>query len=73
MGKPVGAAKYRTCICGKVCKGGAALVNHGRKCEVERGRSWAFLRAVELGKTPIPDATFRDAWQRGWRPNPGHQ
>lgn len=45
MGYQVTEAKYQTCICGKVCKGRAALANHGKKCPTERARSRAFLAA----------------------------
>ncbi|WP_330473780.1 hypothetical protein [Terrabacter sp. C0L_2] len=65
----VSEAKYVTCICGKVCKGRAAHANHGRKCEMESARSWAFIRATELGMKPVSDGTFKAAWEGGWRPN----
>jgi hypothetical protein len=46
---PVRASKYVTCICGKVCKGQAAFVNHSRKCPQEQARSAAFVAAIEAG------------------------
>jgi hypothetical protein len=45
MGYKTTEAKYQTCICGKECKGRAALANHGKKCPTERARSRAFLAA----------------------------
>lgn len=45
MGYKVTEAKYQTCICGKLCKGRAALANHGKKCPLELARSRAFLAA----------------------------
>lgn len=36
MSYTVRPEKWIACICGKVCKGRAALANHGRKCPQER-------------------------------------
>ena len=38
MGYAVKPENYRTCSCGKVCKGGSGLATHARKCPVERAR-----------------------------------
>lgn len=40
---------YRTCSCGKVCKGRAALANHGRACPQECERSDLFIQSCETG------------------------
>ena len=39
MGYATRPENYRTCICGKVCKGRSALATHGRRCEAQRVRS----------------------------------
>jgi hypothetical protein len=51
---PVKTANYQTCICGKECKGRAALANHGKKCPTERARSRAFVAADHA----LTDAEF---------------
>ena len=54
---PVRESKYQTCICGKECKGRAALANHGRKCDMERVRSALTIYCTHNNlKTPS------DAW-----------
>ena len=49
MAYEVSPKKYVTCICGRVCKGRAALANHGRKCPTEIARSEAFITGAETG------------------------
>lgn len=39
MGYATKPENYRTCVCGKVCKGGSALSTHARACEVAQVRS----------------------------------
>lgn len=58
MGYATKPANYRTCICGKVCKGGSALATHGRKCAIERTRSAAFLWAIATMEQPLSDAAI---------------
>jgi hypothetical protein len=43
MGYAVKPENYRTCSCGKVCKGGSGLATHARKCPVERARVERYL------------------------------
>ena len=56
MGYKVTEAKYRTCICGKVCKGLSALQTHGRACPKSQVRRAAYIAAIELGNKPLSDA-----------------
>lgn len=46
----VKSENYQRCVCGKVCRGRAALANHGRGCPAERERAAAFIAAIESGK-----------------------
>lgn len=57
MGYNVKPENYRTCICGKVCKGGSAIATHGRKCPVERVRS-AFFVWCACNDQPIVSERF---------------
>ena len=61
MNNTVRAENYQTCICGRVCKGKLALVNHGRKCDMEIARSRAFIILGQQGKQ-LTDDTFRRVW-----------
>jgi hypothetical protein len=47
MGYKVTEAKYRTCICGKVCKGSPALGSHSKKCHAARVQSAMFMYCVD--------------------------
>ena len=58
MGNTTKSVNFQTCICGKVCKGRAALLNHGKKCHTERIRSAAFLWACDNGLRPMSDAAL---------------
>jgi hypothetical protein len=53
---PVKPANYKTCICGKVCKGRSALQTHGRKCPAERVRSALCVWLACNGKQQVSDA-----------------
>lgn len=53
MGYATKTANYRTCICGKVCKGASALATHGRACPQEQLRSALFLYCASSGE-PMP-------------------
>ena len=58
-------AKWKTCVCGKVCKGRAAFANHARKCEQEQARSDAFVSATMSGDWTAYVATYHWA-PRNW-------
>lgn len=60
MGYQVKESSYQTCACGKVCKGRAALANHGRKCETERVYMAALNWAMDNNLRPMNAATLRD-------------
>jgi hypothetical protein len=53
---PVKQSSYRTCICGKVCKGRAALANHGRKCPADRVRTALFVYCASNDLPMMSDA-----------------
>lgn len=58
MGYAVKPENYRTCVCGKVCKGRSALQTHGRKCEIEQVRSALFVYCSSEGLPQVSDATL---------------
>lgn len=60
MGYKVTEAKYKTCICGKVCKGLSALQTHGRACPKSQVRRAAYIAAIELGIRQLTDAEVVD-------------
>jgi hypothetical protein len=60
----VGQGKWQTCICGKVCKGQAALANHSRRCDLALAYSEAYIAAIESGQ-PVPtERQFLDSRQQ---------
>lgn len=63
MSKTVKPQNYQTCICGQVCKGQLALMNHAKKCIMEQERSRIFIEFSHRGKT-LSDATFLSAWHK---------
>jgi len=57
MGYAVKPSSYRTCICGKVCKGGPALANHARTCRADAVHIALIEYCHETGKN-MPSRQF---------------
>lgn len=63
-GWTVSEAKWKTCVCGKVCKGRAGLSNHGNKCDVEVARRQLWTICIEKGIKPLTHQQFIGLWTR---------
>ena len=55
---PVKPENYRTCVCGKVCKGRSALANHAAKCDRVAVRRQFDLWCWNSGLKFVSDAFF---------------
>lgn len=63
-GWQVSPAKYRECVCGRVCKGLSALQTHGRHCPMSQAWTDAYVDAVQHDRRPPTHAAFRVEWNR---------
>jgi len=59
MGHSVKPQNYVECVCGQVCKGRAALANHGRRCTAEQVRSAMHVYCAAEDLPPVSDTFVR--------------